>query len=138
MNHVSLPRLYLLRAMYLLIVIGLGAAIWPDVLARSRPWELNQGVVASMLAGFSLMCLLGLRYPLQMLPVLFWEMAWKLLWLSNEALPRWLDGSINERIVGTAIDCSLVILIPFVIPWSYAYAHYIRKPGDRWRPVPKH
>jgi hypothetical protein len=132
MNDVSLLRLYLLRAMYLLIVVGLGAVIWPEVLHRQQLWERNEGVVACMLAAFSLMALLGLRYPLQMLPVLFWEMAWKLLWLFNEALPRWLNGTIDDSIARTAMDCSLVLLIPLVIPWGYVYQHYLRKPGDRW------
>jgi hypothetical protein len=125
-------RLYLLRAMYLLIVVGLGAVIWPQVLNRHAPWELNQGVVACMLAAFSLMALLGLRYPLQMLPVLFWELTWKLLWLFNVALPQWLNGTLDARTAQTAFDCSLVLLIPFVIPWAYVHEHYVRKAGDRW------
>jgi hypothetical protein len=81
MNEVSLFRLYVLRAMYLFIVAGLGVYLWPGVLNPHRHWELNEGMATCMLAAFSLLCLLGLRYPLQMLPVLLWEVIWKTLWL---------------------------------------------------------
>ena len=59
-SEVSLFRLYLLRAMYLLVVVGLGNLTWPDVLNLGR----HSG---------ALLCLLGLRYPLQMIPVLLWK-----------------------------------------------------------------
>jgi hypothetical protein len=132
MNTIPLWRLYLLRAMYLLIVLGLGAVIWPGVLSGRAMHELNQSVISSMLAAFSLAALLGLRYPLQMLPILFWELTWKIIWLLNVALPQWLNGTMDARTAQTAFDCSLVILIPFVIPWGYVIDHYLRKPGDRW------
>lgn len=68
MNEVSPFRLYVLRAMYLFIVVGLGVYLWPGVLDPSKRWELMQGQASCMLAAFSLLCVLGLRYPLQMLP----------------------------------------------------------------------
>ena len=68
MNDVSLFRLYVLRAMYLFIVAGLGVYLWPGVLNPQKHWELREGMESCMLAAFSLLCLLGLRFPLQMLP----------------------------------------------------------------------
>ena len=67
MNEVSLFRLYVLRAMYLFIVVGLGFYVWPGALDPNKHWELMQGEVSCMLAAFSLLCLVGLRYPLQIL-----------------------------------------------------------------------
>jgi hypothetical protein len=119
-NEVSLIRLYLLRAMYLLIVVGLGIVIWPGVIQHDKPWGLMQGVVNCMLAAFSALCLLGLRYPLQMLPLLLWELAWKSIWLLVVALPLWSSGQMDAATWST-------------IPWRYVFAHYLRKPGDRWR-----
>lgn len=136
MKDVSLFRLYLLRAMYLLIVVGLGIVIWPGVLHRAHPWELMQGVVACMLASFSALALLGLRYPLQMLPLLLWELVWKTIWLLNVALPLWRSDQMDAATLSTVTDCLLVVIIPFVIPWRYVAAHYLRKPGDRWRAAP--
>jgi hypothetical protein len=70
MNEVSLFRLYVLRAMYLFIAVGLGVYLWPGVLNPQKHWELMEGQASCMLAAFSLLCVLGLRFPLQMLPVL--------------------------------------------------------------------
>lgn len=70
MPHVSLFRLYSLRAVYLIIALGLALVVWPGVLRHAEPWGLAQGVVKCMLTAFSLLCIVGIRYPLQMLPVL--------------------------------------------------------------------
>jgi hypothetical protein len=36
-----------------------------------------RGVVRSVLAAVSLLAVLGIRYPLKMLPLLFFELVWK-------------------------------------------------------------
>jgi hypothetical protein len=133
MKEVSLFRLYLLRAMYLLVSIGLGLVIWPQILFPGKPWQLMQGVVVCMLAAFQLLAVLGLRYPLQMLPILLWELAWKTIWLSVVALPQWSAGTIDAATRASAIECLWVVIVPFVIPWAYVIEHYFRKPGERWR-----
>jgi hypothetical protein len=55
-------RVYLLRAGYLLIAVGMGMQKVPTFL-HQRPWELMQGVVNSMLLALVLLAILGLRYP---------------------------------------------------------------------------
>ena len=82
MTQVSLPRLYALRAAYLLMSVGLGLTIWPGILHPEKPWPLMYGVVQCVLAAVSLLALLGLRHPLKMLPLLMFEMIWKGLWLA--------------------------------------------------------
>ncbi len=133
MNEVSLFRLYLLRAMYLLIVVGLGFMVLPGYIYREEPWELKEGVVACMLAAFWALSVLGLRYPLQMLPLLLWELAWKSIWLIVVALPLWSSGQMDESTWETASACLMVVIVPFVIPWRFVFTHYVKKRGDRWR-----
>ena len=65
MTGVSTFRLYLLRAGYLLLVVGLGSTIWPAILDNTTTWELQRGVVVSMLGAMSVLAVLGIRYPLQ-------------------------------------------------------------------------
>jgi hypothetical protein len=132
MNDVTLIRLYLLRALYLLVVVGLGLVIWPQILLPGKSLGLMHGVVVCMLAAFHLMAVLGLRYPLQMLPVLLWELAWKTIWLTVVALPQWLAGTIDAATMATAVECLWVVIVPFVIPWGYVYRHYVKKAGERW------
>ncbi len=75
----------------------------------------------------------GLRYPVKLLPVLLFESTWKLLWLALVALPKAVDGSLDEATSATVFSCSLVVLILAVIPWRYVWASYLRADGDRWR-----
>lgn len=130
--EVSLLRLYLLRGGYLLIVVGLGITEWPEFINRSGSWELMEGVVQCMLLAFWALCVLGLRYPLQMLPVLLWEVAWKTVWLIVVALPIWASGQMDDSTMDTVIACLLVVVFPFVIPWRFVFVNYVKKPGDRW------
>jgi len=133
LKEVSLFRLYVLRAMYLFIVVGLGAYLWPGVLDPGKRWELMEGQASCMLAAFSLLCVFGLRYPLQMLPVLLWEVSWKTLWLILVPLPQWLAGHVDESIKPSIFACSMVVLVYVAIPWPYVFAHYVQARGDRWR-----
>ena len=43
MSDVSTFRLYLLRATYLLIAVGLGFVIWPNLLHHHATWALRYG-----------------------------------------------------------------------------------------------
>jgi hypothetical protein len=133
MNEVSLFRLYVLRAMYLFIAVGLGVYLWPGVLNPQKHWELMEGQASCMLAAFSLLCVLGLRFPLQMLPVLLWEVTWKTLWLMLVPLPQWRAGHIDESIKPSIFAISMVVLVYIAIPWPYVFAHYVKARGDRWR-----
>jgi hypothetical protein len=133
MNEVSLSRLYVLRALYLLVVIGLGINIWPTIIRHATPWGFFYGVELCMMASFSLLCAVGIRYPLQMLPVLMWELIWKTIWLAIVALPLWLSGNLEEKMLPDVFAISLVVLVYLAIPWSYVYSHYVKKHGDKWR-----
>ena len=133
MSEVSTFRLYLLRAMYLLICVGLGSIMWPRIINHGR-WDLMEGVAFSLLAALSALAALGIRYPLQMLPLLLFELFWKAIWLTAVALPLWRADQLDAATMGTVFDCMLgIVLCPIVIPWPYVFANYLKKPGDRWR-----
>ncbi len=132
MNNIAPYRLNLLRAGYLLLIIGLGLAIWPSIFDPAASWEPDRGVVIAMLGALSLLALIGLRHPLRMLPLLFWEIAWKTIWLTRIALPLWVGGRLNAAAMQTAIECLMAILIAAVIPWDYVLQTYVNASGDRW------
>ena len=133
MNDVSILRLYLLRAMYLLIAVGLGIMIWPGIV--SPPGNLSHmgSVVRSVLGAVSLLALLGLRYPLKMLPLLFFELMWKSIWVLAFGLPLWLNNRLDAGTSETLFNCLLgILLVPIAIPWGYTFQQYFRAAGDRW------
>jgi hypothetical protein len=133
-TSVSLPRLYLLRLGYLVIAVGLALTKWPLIINHDRPWPLFEGVETCMLVALSLLAFLGLRYPLQMLPILLFELAWKLIWVAVVVLPLWLANQIDPATLRVFYSCLVVLIVLAVIPWRYVVAHYVRKPGDPWRP----
>ncbi|MGH6871688.1 MAG: hypothetical protein ACREHE_09290 [Rhizomicrobium sp.] len=132
-SDVSLLRLYSLRALYLLIAIGLGSEIWPVVLHHRYSPDAMHGVADSLLAALSLLTLLGLRYPLAMLPLLFFETVWKATWLLAFALPLWRAGRMDADVSETAQACLMGAIVPIIIPWKYVFANFVKAPGDRWR-----
>jgi hypothetical protein len=130
-SEVSLARLYVLRATYLLLVVGLGAMIVPPLLSH----ELTaRGVIPSLLGAVWVLSFLGLRYPLQMLPVLMFEFVWKTLWLIAYGLPQWSSGQLPPTFTEDFTNILAgVVLMPLVIPWGYVYRHYVKRQADRWR-----
>jgi len=129
--EVSLLRLYVLRAMYLLLVIGLGGLIVPDI--ASHPM-LDRGVIASLLGCIWLLAFIGLRYPLQMLPLLMFELGWKTIWMIAYGLPQWFASQYPPTFADDFFNIAFgVIIVPLVIPWAYVWRHYVKQPGARWR-----
>jgi len=129
-SEVSLARLYVLRAMYLVLAIGGGLVFLPQLFGHEPT---ARGVIPSMLAGIWLLACFGLRYPLQMLPILLFELVWKTIWLVDYGIPQRVAG-VNTPVFKEdfkAIALGPVIFL-LVIPWGYVYRHYLKKPGARW------
>ena len=129
-GEVSLARLYLMRALYLLLVVGGGIQFLPQLIGHEPT---ARGVIPSMLGAMWVLACFGLRYPLQMIPVLLFELLWKTIWLLDYGLPQWRAGvntaQFREDFKAIAIFPVIVLL---VIPWGYVFRHYLKKPGARW------
>ena len=136
-SGVSLPRLYFLRLGYLVIAVGLAVTKWPLIINHDRPWPLMDGVETCMLVALSLLWFLGLRYPLQMLPVLLFELAWKFIWMIVVVLPLWTSDQMDPATLSVFYACLVVVIPLAVIPWRYVVAHYVTKQGDPWRSSPR-
>ena len=129
-SEVSVFRLYVLRAMYLLLVVGLGGMIVPEILSH----ELNsRGVIPSLFGAVWVLAFLGLRYPLEMLPLLMFELVWKLIWMVAYGLPQWSSGQRPPTFAEDFVNIGAGAILLFVIPWGYAWRHYVKRPGARWR-----
>jgi hypothetical protein len=131
-TQISLWRLNLLRVGYLVMGVGLAVVKWP-LLFDHEPWELKEGTVVCMLVAMSVLALLGLRYPLRMLPILLFEVAWKLTWLGVVALPLWFDDKLEGATRVQAGDVLWVVIPIAVIPWRHVLAQYVMAPAEPWR-----
>lgn len=129
-SDLPLWRLHVLRAMYLLLVVGLGAMIVPEIIDHEPT---SRGVILSLLGAIWLLAFLGLRYPLQMLPLLMFELAWKAIWMGFYGLPQWLSGQRPPTFAEDFFNIGTGAILLLVIPWGYVYLRYVRQPAERWR-----
>lgn len=128
----SLPRLYALRGGYLFMGLGLALVKWP-LLADASTLPLWEGVTLCLLTGMSLLALLGVRYPVKLLPILLFETVWKVLWLGLVALPKAVSDSVDSGTAAVAVNCSLVVVVIAVVPWGHVWRSYVRASADPWR-----
>src|SRR5580700_6667599 len=127
--RIPLIRLYVMRAAYLVIAIGMGVQVWPGIFHHGDI-ELAHGVTRSMLGALTVLCLLGARYPIAMLPMLFFEFAWKSIWLLSFALPLWLGHRVDADTWDSVVACGFgVVLCLVAIPWVYTFKEYVLKAG---------
>lgn len=125
-------RLNAMRVGYAFMAVGLVIRKWPELLNHAD-WELKEGTVVAMLVAMSVLALLGLRYPERMLPILLFEVGWKLLWLGTVALPLWLDGDLFGATREQVIKILWASVVIAVIPWRHVFRQFVLARGDRWR-----
>ena len=132
-TEVSTRRLYLLRAMYAFMAIGIGITFWPLIV--SPPYTADaKSVVRALLGALGALSLLGIRYPLKMLPLLMFELAWKVIWVAASALPMWLGSGLDAYASETLFACVLGIVLGILgMPWGYVHMHYVKAAGEPWQ-----
>jgi hypothetical protein len=138
MTSIGLPqvatwRINTMRFLFLLMAVIMGSVVWRQVLFESADWDWPKGLAKSMLAALALMSILGVRYPLQLLPLMLYETAWKTIWLVLIAGPAWLNNKWTPGIESLFQDCIGIVIAYFVIPWRYAFARYVVQPMEPFR-----
>ena len=89
--------------------------IWPGILSHGDDVPHMNTAVRSLLGGVSLLALIGIRYPLKMLPILFFEIVWKVIWILSFGLPLWRKGILTGDFAETMFNClTTVIIVPFI------------------------
>jgi hypothetical protein len=131
-DQVSALRLWAMRAMYLIMAAGIGSTIWPLIVAHDPALPRMTGVAWALLGTIGLLSVLGLRYPLRMIPLLLFELTWKAIWLAAFAAPRWLDGTLDTAMRTTVFETALGAVLILVIPWRYVWTNYVLRSGDPW------
>jgi len=65
-----------------------------------------------------------------MLPLLLFQLTYKVIWLLAVALPQWSDFQSVEL---TKIMLFGLIIDLLVIPWPFVVRNYVNARGDRWK-----
>jgi hypothetical protein len=111
-----------------------GSRTWPAILQHAQPWDFWHGVGMSFFGALTLLCVLGVRYPARMMPLLVFEFTWKLIWVLAAWLPPYLGHTLDADTADSFSGILPgVVIVPLVLPWGYLWTTYVTAPGDRWR-----
>ena len=123
-------RTNMLRAVFALNAVGLGPGVWQAIIRPTDPWAYYDGVAMSFWAALSLLALLGVLFPLRMLPLLLLQLTYKAIWLVGVGLPLSLHGPMSEAALDLMKANGIgVVLLTLVLPWRYLATQYFKNPA---------
>jgi len=119
-------QIYGLRLGYLLVLLFVGNISWTRIITHRGDWDPLPAAALCMWGASSLLSLIGIFRPLKMLPLVLFEIGYKLLWLAIVAWPLWSA----DRLAGSPAEdmtySFLAVVVPIVgVPWGYAFRKYI-------------
>jgi hypothetical protein len=130
----SVRRLNMMRIGYLFMGVGLVLVKWPLIVNGTvATLPVYEGVVAVLLTAMSLLAFLGLRYPVAMLPVLMFEVGWKVIWMAVVGIPNLTAGDTDPQFTSVFFNVCFGVVVLAVTPWDYVWKRFVRAPGDPWR-----
>jgi hypothetical protein len=122
-------HIYLLRLLYILMFFVLGKETWTHILNHHGTWDPTDAVAWCVWTAFATLACLGIMRPLKMLPIVFVEIFYKVLWLLLVAYPLWSQGTLTGSPAEGITSGFLWVILPIVaVPWGYAFVTYIYAP----------
>ena len=118
-----------LRLFYLLMLVFVAPTAWRVLLALDGPWDPLRAVAIAVWATYPALALFGLLRPLRWLPLMFFTIGYKAIWLAFVAAPLWQAGALWGTPTGEVAGSFLALpLLVAVVPWSYAWRTYFAWP----------
>ncbi len=123
---VSLARLWLMRALFLVIAALFGPSVWTTIVENWGEFEPLEGVAYSFWGALCVLALIGVRYPLKMLPVLLIQLLYKSIWLLAVGYPMLEAGPLDNQ-DSSMMDAMRygVVLDLVAIPWIFVARQYL-------------
>jgi hypothetical protein len=119
-------HLWGLRLFYFLMVIGVTPTAWGVLLSHHGAWDPLQAIAWSVWATYPALALLGVLHPLRWLPLMFFGIGYKAVWLAFVAYPLWQAGTLAGTQTGEIAASFLALpLLALVVPWGYAWRTYV-------------
>ncbi len=119
-------NIYLLRLMFILIIIFLGKDSWTYILTFKGAWNATDAMAWCIWASYSVLAILGILHPLKMLPIVMLEILYKIFWLVLVALPLWKSNQLAGSPAEGMANAFLWVPLPIIaMPWRYFFKKYI-------------
>jgi hypothetical protein len=79
-----------------------------------------------MWAAYAVLSILGVIHPLRWLPIVMFEILYKIIWLAVVAYPLWSAGKLAGSPAKGMTQAFLWVILPIVaMPWGYAFRTYV-------------
>ena len=127
-KYEGVPRIniYLLRILFTLMFVFVTYDSWSHIINHKGPWENANAAAWCMWGAYSIMSIIGVFRPLKMLPIVLFEIIYKVAWLAVVAYPLWAKNElIGSPAEGMAKVFIWVILPIVAMPWGYFFRTYI-------------
>lgn len=122
-------NIYLLRLLFILMLIFLGQDAWTHILTFQGSWDPVQAAAWSIWASYSVLAVLGIIHPVKMLPLVLLEIFYKVFWLILVAYPLWSTNQLSGSPAEAMTYVFLWVVLPIIaMPWKYAFENYVLKP----------
>src|SRR5689334_9916370 len=90
-SYEGVPRIniYLLRLLFTLMFFFVSYDAWSHILNHKGPWDNSNAAAWCMWGSYAIISFIGMIRPLKMLPIVLFEIVYKIAWLAIVAYPLW-------------------------------------------------
>lgn len=124
----GVPRIniYLLRLLFTLVALFVTYDAWQHIINHRGPWDPVDAAAWCMWGAYSVLSVIGIFRPLKMLPIVIFEIIYKIIWLIVVAYPLWATGALAGSPAEAMTQAFLWVILPIVaMPWGYFFRTYI-------------
>jgi hypothetical protein len=119
-------NIYLLRLLFILVFFFVASDAWPHIFNHKGPWEKTNAAAWCMWASYSLISFIGIIRPLKLLPIVLFEIIYKITWLIIVAYPLWVRNELIGSPAEEMTRAFLWVVLPIIaMPWRYFFRTYI-------------
>lgn len=127
-HYYGVPRInvYLLRILFTLMFLFVTYDAWSRILHHTGTWDNVTAAAWCMWGAYSVISFIGIIYPLKMLPIVLFEIIYKLTWLIIVAYPLWIKNQLIGSPAEGMTHAFLWVVLPIVaMPWRYFFRTHI-------------
>lgn len=119
-------NIYLLRLLFTLMFLFLTYDSWKVILTHEGPWDNTRAAAWCMWGSYSFISFIGILRPLKMLPIVLFEIIYKIVWLLIVAYPLWVNNELTGSPAEGMTNVFVWVVFPIVaMPWRYFFRTYI-------------
>jgi hypothetical protein len=119
-------HVFMLRLNYFLAAAFVATNSWTILLRHEGPWDPYRALAICVWAAYPTLMLLGLLHPVRMLPIMFFMITYKTIFLAVVSYPLWQAGTLAGTTLAWTKDFLWLPLALVAVPWGYAWRTYVR------------